>query len=248
MLIVDDEESIRVLLTSVLSPDYDCTSAGSAEPAVRLLAERQFNLVLSDIKLPGQSGIELCSFMRQRWPDTPVIMISGMSEIQYAISSIQKGAFDYLTKPFNLAHVSVAIARAMRYHELLVAKRIHEEGLEEAVRLRSAAALAHRRPGDRGRRAQVKQPSSRMGRDASRVGAGDFSALEDRFGYDAETEFVAGRKGLGRDTCNGDSGGPAYVDAGGARGIHPSGGSGAFPGRVLGARLHRGGAGRHRAA
>ena len=138
ILIIDDEEPIRRLLQTHLSERYTCASAASADEATVLLSTSTYNLVITDIAMPGTTGIELCQYVRRVCPETVVIMASGMTDISYAIEAMRQGAFDYITKPFDLSHVMMAIERALRYQVLVAAKRHYEESLEESVRLRTA--------------------------------------------------------------------------------------------------------------
>ncbi len=137
ILIVDDEEPIRKLLTAYLSDDYNCVTASSADEATSLLAGGTFNLVLSDITMPGTSGLELCQYINKACPETVVIMVSGMTDIEYAIEAMRHGAFDYVTKPFDLSQLMMAVDRALRYQSLNIAKRRYEESLEEMVKERT---------------------------------------------------------------------------------------------------------------
>src|SRR6266851_5539704 len=76
ILIVEDDEDTRDGLMILLGTNHDCTPAGSAEEAVRLLAARKFNLLITDIHMPGASGLELCSLVHRTCPDTVVIVLS----------------------------------------------------------------------------------------------------------------------------------------------------------------------------
>jgi response regulator RpfG family c-di-GMP phosphodiesterase len=137
ILIVDDEEPIRRLLAMYLSNDYACVTAASADEATILLDSSSFNLVITDITMPGASGIELCQYVQKALPETVIIVVSGMTDIQYAIEAMRHGAFDYVTKPFDLTHVLIAVDRAVRYQALVAAKRNYEHSLEETVRQRT---------------------------------------------------------------------------------------------------------------
>ena len=137
ILIVDDEEPIRRLLATYLSKDYTCVTAASADAATVLMASNCFNLVLSDITMPGASGIELCQYIHQAFPQTVVVMVSGMTDIQYAIEAMRHGAFDYITKPFDLAQVLTAVERALRYQALVAFKQDYERSLEQTVHQRT---------------------------------------------------------------------------------------------------------------
>jgi response regulator RpfG family c-di-GMP phosphodiesterase len=137
ILIVDDEEPVRRLLTMELSNEYDCTSAANAQEALQLLAANYFHLVLSDINMPGVSGLELCEFVREGYPNTVVVMVSGMSDINDAIEAMRQGAFDYVVKPFALSQLFIAVERALQHQSLVEFKQHHEELLEKTVRVRT---------------------------------------------------------------------------------------------------------------
>ncbi len=133
ILIVDDESSIRGLLTSILEEKYSCEGAESAEAALALLAIEPFDLVISDINMPGMSGIDLVARMRESDPDTVVLMISGNQTIDSPIGAIRTGAFDYLRKPFEIQQVEMAVDRAVTHAALIASKRKHEDHLERLV-------------------------------------------------------------------------------------------------------------------
>jgi len=137
ILIVDDDDAIRGLLCACLEDDYCCATAASAEEAIALLQNGSFNLVLSDITMPGQSGLELCSYVQEMFPRTAVVMISAMTDIEYAVEAMRQGAFDYITKPFDLERVTMAVDRAVRYQHALDEKYRYEQVLEERVRIRT---------------------------------------------------------------------------------------------------------------
>jgi cyclic di-GMP phosphodiesterase len=142
ILIVDDEEPIRRLLATYLSDEYTCITAASTDQAGEMLSGSVFNLVLSDITMPGASGLELCQLIQKLSPDTVVVMVSGMTDIQYAIEAMRQGAFDYITKPFDLTQVIMAVERALRYQALIQAKRHYEQTLEQTVRDRTGELRA----------------------------------------------------------------------------------------------------------
>ena len=137
ILIVDDEREITEILADLLSEDYECLKAGSAEQALGCLRAAEFHLVISDITMPGMSGLEMIPHVKQLSPDTVVVMISGMQTVESAIGALRLGAFDYLMKPFDLRQVEAVVKRALEYHELVVAKRRYENHLEELVEQRT---------------------------------------------------------------------------------------------------------------
>lgn len=137
ILVVDDEPEIREVLHALLSDDYVCESAGSAEEALAVLGTGEFDLVISDIMMSGMSGLEMVPKVLALSPDAVVVMISGVQTIESAIKALRAGAFDYIMKPFDLRQVEAAVARALEHHELRAAKRRYENQLEELVRQRT---------------------------------------------------------------------------------------------------------------
>jgi response regulator RpfG family c-di-GMP phosphodiesterase len=137
ILIVDDDDAIRSLLSACLDDSYWCATAASAEEAVTLLKSGSFNLVLSDITMPGKSGLELCGYVQEHFPRTVVVMISAMTDIDYAVEAMRQGAFDYITKPFDLSRVMLAVDRALRYEQAVEDNYRYERALEERVRIRT---------------------------------------------------------------------------------------------------------------
>jgi DNA-binding NtrC family response regulator len=115
ILIVDDEEPIRKLLASYLSSSYACVTAGSAEEAKEQLAAASFNLVLTDLTMPGASGVELCEHVNATYENTVVIIISGQADDQSLKDQKRCAAFDFIAKPFDLAKVLNTVKRALAY-------------------------------------------------------------------------------------------------------------------------------------
>lgn len=138
ILITDDEKEIRDVLVEYLSPHYDCQTASSAEQALSLLDDRNFDLVISDITMGGMTGLQLIPHVGARSPHTLVILISGAQVMENAIEALRAGAFDYLMKPFDLRQVGAVVRRALIHHKLLEDKRRYENYLEELVELRTA--------------------------------------------------------------------------------------------------------------
>jgi response regulator RpfG family c-di-GMP phosphodiesterase len=138
VLVVDDESAIREILSDLLSFNYDCATAVSAEEALELLSVKKFDLIISDITMGGMSGLEMIPLVANVSPETVVVMISGMQTIESAIEALRVGAFDYIMKPFDLRQVEAAVKRALEHHELREAKRRYENKLEELVAQRTA--------------------------------------------------------------------------------------------------------------
>ncbi len=113
ILVVDDDENIRDTLYELLSEEFQCQTAETAEKALARLDVESYDVVLTDISMPGLSGLELLGHIRQKYPDTTVIVITGISDQAYAQGMIRLGAFDYLLKPFSLEAVTKSVKRAL---------------------------------------------------------------------------------------------------------------------------------------
>src|SRR2546423_6118775 len=111
ILIADDDPLIREVLQECLCERHQCWAVESAEAALALLGQARFDLVFSDITMGDMSGLELVPRALALAPDTVMIMISGASTIEHAVAAMRAGAFDYLTKPFELTQVSAAVER-----------------------------------------------------------------------------------------------------------------------------------------
>lgn len=119
LLIVDDDNNIRDTLQDLLSDIHDCHTADRAEQALACLEFEKYDVVLTDIAMPGLSGEELLKRVQVQHPHTPVIVISGNSDADAAINLLNIGAFAYISKPFRLEEVESAVVRAIARHEEL---------------------------------------------------------------------------------------------------------------------------------
>ena len=119
ILVVDDDALIRNTLSELLSLQHQCQTAETAETALAKLEADSFDVVLTDISMPGLSGLELLGHVLQKYPQTPVIIISGISDQDHAQGLIKLGAFDYLLKPFRLEVVEKSVMRAVEHRRRL---------------------------------------------------------------------------------------------------------------------------------
>jgi response regulator RpfG family c-di-GMP phosphodiesterase len=138
ILIADDEQEIRNVLYELLSGEYDCQLVSSAEAALARLRAMRFDVIVSDINMEGMSGLEMIPHVAEIAPDAVVVMVSGAQTVESAIEALRAGAFDYVTKPFDLRHVEAAVRRALEHKRLREAKRRYENYLEELVAERTA--------------------------------------------------------------------------------------------------------------
>ena len=113
ILIVDDDDAVRDTLYDLFSDDHLCHAASSAEQALSFVREQSYDVVLTDISMPGLSGVELLGMLRQTQPDTPVIIISGIGDRTHAEGLVNLGAFDFILKPFRLEKVEESVERAI---------------------------------------------------------------------------------------------------------------------------------------
>lgn len=123
ILIVEDESSIRNVLVNIISEEsaqYEVHAAEDAMRALELLKEHDFDLMLSDIKMPGMDGIELLERAVVLQPECTVVMISGHGDIETAVDSIKKGAYDYISKPPDLNRLLNTVRNALDKSQLVV--------------------------------------------------------------------------------------------------------------------------------
>ena len=113
ILVVDDDDIIRETLCELFAQDHTCHSADTAEAALAKLEAQAFDVVLTDVSMPGLSGFDLLNRVVQHYPGTPVIIVSGLSDQEQAQSLISLGAADYLLKPFRLEVVEESVRRAL---------------------------------------------------------------------------------------------------------------------------------------
>jgi putative two-component system response regulator len=115
VLIVDDERLIQQLLSSVLERDgHTATVAGSVPEARGHLEAQQFDLVLCDVDMPGETGFDLIRSMRNRGSDTPIVMMSGIEDPRLAASAVDIGIAGYMIKPFRLDEARSKVREALR--------------------------------------------------------------------------------------------------------------------------------------
>jgi len=134
ILVVDDELSIRkVLCTKLRREGFECNEAESAEMALKKLQESTTDLVILDIHMPGKSGVELLEEIKSGYFDTAVIMATAFSDIKIATQCMKQGAYDYLTKPFDLNSVVMTVRKALEKRKFEVDLKKYRQRLEEQV-------------------------------------------------------------------------------------------------------------------
>jgi len=139
VLVVDDEPYIRELIQRCLELEgYVCRSAPDAEGALEELArDAAVDLVVSDIHMPGMSGMELLATVRHRYPDVAVLMVTGVDDRKVGIQALRLGAYGYLIKPFDINELAINAANALERRRLALLSRATQDRLEEEVRRRT---------------------------------------------------------------------------------------------------------------
>ena len=130
VLIVDDSPVMRRSLAKALGDAYRCTEAGTVLEAFELLRSSEFSLVITDIIMPGLSGIELLRKVVEAYPRTAVIVVSGVDRPQRALDAVRLGAFDYLIKPFDNDVLTLTVTRALEHRSLLINAKRYKADLE----------------------------------------------------------------------------------------------------------------------
>ena len=113
ILIVDDDETIRDVLYDLFEEEHRCHVAETADKAITWLDTEKYDVVLTDISMPGLSGVEFLGVIRQKQANTRVIIISGLSDQVHKQGLIEMGAFDYLHKPLRVEVVEESVRRAL---------------------------------------------------------------------------------------------------------------------------------------
>jgi DNA-binding NtrC family response regulator len=138
ILIVEDEASIRNVLVNIISEEsesYEVYAAEDAKRALELLGESSFDLMLSDIKMPGMDGIELLERVVVLQPECTVVMISGHGDIETAVDSIKKGAYDYISKPPDLNRLLNTVRNALDKSQLVLENKRLKKKISKNYRI-----------------------------------------------------------------------------------------------------------------
>jgi len=139
ILVVDDDDSVRDVISVLLQEEgYDCLEASSADAGLELARREEPPLVISDMKMPGRDGLWLLDQLREKLPDTSVIMLTGYGDTESAVECLRRGAVDYLLKPPKLTDLIRAIERALAKRRVELARQRYQQKLEAKVRDRTS--------------------------------------------------------------------------------------------------------------
>ena len=143
LVVVDDEPVVTDILSRRLVRDgYDVTTASTAAEARAAIMRGGVEILLADIQMPGESGLQLLAWARGHDPDLAVVMITAVATVSTAVDALKAGAGDYILKPFNLEQVSLAVRRGLDRRRLVVENRHYRERLEVLVEEKTRAHAA----------------------------------------------------------------------------------------------------------
>ncbi len=133
ILIVDDEPDMLKLLSMILKEKtpYDITTTNNPLEALELAKKGGFDLVISDLKMPGLDGIDLIGAIKQVDEDIPIIIITAYGTVESAAEAMQKGGFDFITKPFRKEQILFTIDKAMKWLKVQRENKMLKEQLKK---------------------------------------------------------------------------------------------------------------------
>ncbi len=138
LLLIDDDVAVCDVVSATLTRrGFNVVSANSGADALLALNREDFDIVVSDLNMPGMSGLELCSHVHASWPDLPLVLVTAFGSIETAVAAIRAGAYDFIAKPIQMPELLLTLARALEHRQLKV----------ENKQLRDTVAR-HKPPGD----------------------------------------------------------------------------------------------------
>lgn len=113
LLVVDDRASVLELMRAILESDHDVTTTPEPARAIALVERERFDLVLTDVRMPGADGFAVLAAVQRAASGTPVVMMTGFASVPDAVAAIKQGAFDYVVKPLDADDVRLVVGRAL---------------------------------------------------------------------------------------------------------------------------------------
>ena len=204
ILIVDDDDTVREALNDYLEfHDFEVTAAASAAQALTAVAGSDFDLVISDLVMPGMDGIALIKAIREAGKDVPLLIMTGFASIEHAVESMKAGASDFITKPLKFEHVMLVIQRILEIAALrkLAGEREYYKDLSNSDGLTQVGNYRHfhhvlQLEIDRQRR--FGRPLTLL-----MIDIDDFKKVNDRFGHLAGDMVLVKIASLLRDEVRG---------------------------------------------
>src|SRR5215469_14663396 len=145
ILIIDDEKAIRKTLSEILSYEgYKIDEAGDGEEGLKKVKEKEYDVILCDIKMPKIDGIEFLEKAKETNPDVPIIMISGHGTIETAVEAVKKGAYDYISKPPDLNRLLITIRNAMDKTTLVAETKVLKRKVSKVQEMVGSSSPIHK--------------------------------------------------------------------------------------------------------
>ncbi len=133
VLVIDDKKSMREMLMQNLAAEgFDVDSVSSGSKGLELAKKRRFDVVITDLKMPDMDGISVLSSLKEDDPDAEVILMTAYATVEDAVNAMKLGAFDFITKPFEVSHLSLLIRRALEQRQLETENQLLKEELNTA--------------------------------------------------------------------------------------------------------------------
>jgi DNA-binding NtrC family response regulator len=134
VLVVDDEAGVReVVQMALLDSGYRCHAASSARQAADMLNAESIALVITDLRMPGEDGVWLLHQVQEKSRDIAVIMVTAVRDLRIAIDCLKQGAYDYITKPFDMSDMLFSVRRALERRDLILMNKEYQRNLERMV-------------------------------------------------------------------------------------------------------------------
>jgi len=135
LLIVDDDLTVLELISTKLGAEgHQCKTVDNAEAALSMVQEENFDVVITDLRLPGIDGFTLTEVLKAKHPTTGIIVITGMADVEGAVRAMKAGADDYISKPFNLDHMAISVERTLEKQRLIRENKSYQQYLEQRIR------------------------------------------------------------------------------------------------------------------
>ncbi len=132
LLIVDDDKTLLSALKTVFDQENNVTICNDGKKAIDLCQNRKFDLIITDLMMPGANGLEVLTESRKIDPDSLVVLITGFASLETAVQAIREGAYDYITKPFKLEEIKIIVNNAREKIKLMLENRKLIEDLHNA--------------------------------------------------------------------------------------------------------------------
>ena len=134
ILVVDDEQDLLTMVSLCLKQsNYQVSLATSAADAYRLILDHEFDVIISDVMMPGEDGISFLSKVHLHQPEVPVIIMTGLARLDVVVNAIKNGAFDFIHKPFDFSYLRKVVAKAVNYSKLVRMEKNYRAELERTV-------------------------------------------------------------------------------------------------------------------